>query len=207
MRFFTYAKQALSVKAWWQKLRFATGKGYYLTGTPPATPKPAPAEVTMYDSIDVTQIPANAAAVAGYVGGNWPTYPTLAQKFPHAYRLSIAVNAGEDADCLDIEQGDATITDAPAWVKRQLARGLKLPALYTSLANADQLERTLLATGLPRTSYRLFTAHYTYKPHRCTSVCGFGFTGQADATQYDDHALGRNLDASLCAPNFFQAAT
>ena len=39
--------------------------------------------------------------------------------------------------------------------------------------------------------------------HPVASACGFGMTGKADATQYSDHALGKNLDASICAPTFF----
>jgi hypothetical protein len=53
-------------------------------------------------------IPKTAEAVAGYVGGHWPTYNQLVKDFPHAHKLSIAVFASEDADCLDIEKGDAT---------------------------------------------------------------------------------------------------
>jgi hypothetical protein len=38
----------------------------------PPTP---PAFLTMFDSVTVSQIPAKAEAVAGYVGGHWPTFP------------------------------------------------------------------------------------------------------------------------------------
>ena len=200
MRYFTFKKVALAHKAAWQKLRFAAGKGYYLVGK---RPKPKAQPVTMYDSVNVSQIPANAAAVAGYVGGHWPTFPSLVKAFPHAHRLSIAVNASEDAECLDVEAGDASIADAPAWVKRQLARGVKRPVVYTSVSQAPGLLRELAKAGIARTAIRLWTAHYTFKPHLCDARCGFGMSGTADATQYSDHALGKNLDASLCSPSFF----
>jgi hypothetical protein len=164
-------------------------------------------DITMYDSIDLSQIPADAAAVAGYVGGNWPTFAKLAGQFPHAHRLSIAVNAGEDAACLDIEQGDATVDQAAAWVKRQQAHGgVARPVLYTSLSQAAAVLDALADAGIARADVRLWTAHYTGAPHRCTGACGSGFSDTADATQYTNQALNKNLDASLVADTFFPAA-
>lgn len=153
----------------------------------------------MYDSVTASEIPSTAQAAAGYVGGNWPTAHLLAGKFPHV--LTIAVNAGEDAECLDIENGDATPAQAVAWVRRQLARGVKRPAVYCSLWLAWGVWLRLKVARIKRGQVRIFTAHYTYKPHRCGPLCGL--PTRADATQFTDHALGRNLDASLCAPDFF----
>lgn len=159
----------------------------------------------MFDSVDVTQIPRSAAAVAGYVGGRWPTYQTLLKSYPSAHVLGIAVFASEDAECLDIEQGDATIAEAASWVKRQVARGVAKPVCYTSLSQAASLLAALKAAGVQRNQIRLWTAHYNYTPHLCSSACGLGFTGTADATQYTDKAMGRNLDASLVSDGFFPA--
>ena len=198
MTFYTFRKNVRLLPS--QVVRFLKGKGYYAFGKP----KPS-GEVTMFDSVTISEIPADAAAVAGYVGGNWPTFPSLEAAFPRALRVSIAINVTEDADVLDVETGDATNADAPAWVKRQLAKGTK-PTVYTSLANAMPLRAVLQKAGIASWRYRLWTAHYTDRPHRCTSKCGFGFTGTADATQYTERALGRNLDASLCASTFFSEA-
>jgi hypothetical protein len=167
------------------------------------SPAPVVKPITMYDSTDVTQIPAVAVAVAGYVNGRWPTYPTLVKQFPKAHVLSIDVTGNAEADCLDIEQGDATPAVAPFWVARQQARGVKRPVLYCSLSEAQNVLAAMQAKMFARSSYRLWTAHYTGKPHRCNAGCGFDFLGEADATQWTDKALGRTLDASLCAPGFF----
>jgi hypothetical protein len=70
------------------------------------------------------------------------------------------------------------------------------------LSNASSLLNTLAGAGIKRSDIRLWTAHYTFKPHRCTAACGFGFTGTADATQWTDKSLGRNLDESLCDDEF-----
>lgn len=170
---------------------------------PVPAPKPVPQPITMYDSVNVSQIPLTAAAVAGYVGGLYPTFSKLQAMFPKAHKLSIAINADEDAECLDIEQGDAVPDQAPLWVKRQQARGVKRPVLYTSLAQAAALVDVMNKAFIPRSAYRLWTAHYSYQSHRCNASCGFGFLGEADATQWTDKALGRNLDASICVPDFF----
>lgn len=155
----------------------------------------------MYDSTEVATIPGSAPAVAGYVGGHWPTFSELVGRWPHAHRLSIAVNAGEDAECLDVENGDATPAEAPAWVRRQLERGVHKPVVYGSVSVIPQIEAALHAAGIDRSEYRVWAAHYTYVPHICGSHCGL--THAADATQWTDRALGRNLDESLCADSFF----
>lgn len=158
---------------------------------------------TMFDSIYPDQLPSGAAAVAGYVGGKWPTYQSLLKKFPKANVLSIAVASYQDAECLDVERGDASNAVAPAWVKRQQARGVKRPVLYTSVSNAKALLDTLAAQGIRRSDIRLWTAHYTFKEHLCSALCGFGFIGTADATQWTDHAFSRSLDASFVTNGFF----
>lgn len=160
----------------------------------------------MYDAVTVSEIPADAQAVAGYTSGNFPTWPELLKRFPHAHRLSIAINAGHDADCLDVEPGDATPADAAVWVKRQQARGVARPVLYASVSTMPTVLRELAAAGIHREHVRLWTAHYTGRAHLCSPACGFGFLETADATQWTDKALGRNLDESLCADTFFATA-
>jgi hypothetical protein len=159
---------------------------------------------TMYDAIEVSLIPAGAEAVAGYVGGRWPTAHELPGRFPHAKILTIAISASEDADVLDIEAGDAEISQAAEWVKRQHARGLARPACYCSLSKVNELHASLLAAGIHRENWRLWSAHYTNHAH----ICGpdEGITTFADATQWTEKALGRNLDQSLCSGAFFGEA-
>jgi len=199
LRYFTFRKTAFAVKKPWQVLRFTVGKGYWLFGL---RPKPV-GPIVMYDDVNVSLIPKTAQAVAGYVGGRWRTFPTLKKMFPTKPVLSIAVAADEDADCLDVENGDATNAQAVGWAKRQLANGRKSVTIYSSVANWPALENVLVRAGVPRSRVKRFTAHYTGKPHLCTSRCWTGFTGTADATQFTDHANGVSLDASLCSPTFF----
>ena len=150
--------------------------------------------VTMYDSTEPRSIPADAQAVAGYVGGRWPTYPEMIRRFPHALHLSIAVNSTEDADCLDIETGDATPAKAPAWFRRQKARGSGLIVFYANLSTMPAVVAAMNAAGIHRSEYLLWVAYYD----NIANV-----PGSFDAKQYFDKALGRNLDVSLCDEDFF----
>jgi peptidoglycan hydrolase-like protein with peptidoglycan-binding domain len=161
----------------------------------------------MFDAVDVSQIPADAVAVAGYTGGRWPTYSQLLAQFPHACVLSIAISAAGDAECLDIETGDAVPGDAAAWYGRQRARGVTRPCLY---ASASLMESAVIpavnAAGIERAAVRLWSAHYTGSAHICgPSSCGLTSIGM-DGTQFTDQALGRDLDESLLLPGFFSTS-
>ena len=94
----------------------------------------------MYDSVTLSALPKGAEAYAGYVNGAWPTYKDLP---PSKYKLSIAVNVSGNARCLDVETGDATPEQAPAWVKSQHARGVQMPVVYTSAVFAQALVNKL----------------------------------------------------------------
>jgi hypothetical protein len=143
---------------------------------------------TMYDTIEPSLIPPNPEAVAGYVGGNWPTFNELVTKFPKAKHLSIAVNSAEDAECLDVEAGDASPADVPAWVHRQEARDQRYPVIYASLSTWPQIEAVV-----GRLQIRRWVADYDG-----IAEVPAGY----NAKQYTDHALGRNLGASICDPHF-----
>src|SRR6266446_1131884 len=151
----------------------------------------------MYDSTRLDQIPLDAPAVAGYIGGRFQTFSKLLVLFPKAKHLSIAVASRFDADCLDVEPGDAPPLFAPAWVKRQQVRGVKRPVVYTSVSGAQSLLDLLAKNGISRNAIRLWTAHYTHVEHLCGPQCGFGMKTVADATQWTNKALGRELDQSL----------
>lgn len=157
----------------------------------------------MYDSVTVGEIPTDAEAVALYIDGayrNWTAGRLHARK---ARRLSIAVFASDDADALDIESGDATAADAPGWIRRQQRRDPgSRPVLYSSRDNMLSVLAALRQHGINRSEVRLWSAHYGLGPHICSPrACGAAFT--ADATQWTDRALARNLDESLLDEGFF----
>ena len=159
----------------------------------------------MFDSVTVKAIPGNAPAVAGYVDGIFKTFHMLKTTHPHSWRLPIAVFAEHDATCLDIENGDAFPTQAADWVKRQHKRGIKLPVVYTSVSGMDSLLEILKDAGIKRSEVRVWTAHYTFTPHLCgPHSCNELRSTTADATQWTDTALGRNLDESMLHKHFFR---
>lgn len=163
--------------------------------------------LTMYDSIDLGQIPHDAEVIAGYVSGHWPTARTIPSRFPHARMLTIAVNASHDADVLDIETGDATPAQAAAWYEQQKRRGVARPCLYASASvmQADVVP-VIRAAGISRHLVRLWSAHYTFKAHICGPATCRAMSISADGTQWTDRSHGRNLDESLLADGFFGTA-
>ena len=155
--------------------------------------------IRMFDAINVDSLPPGGGAYAGYVGGHWPTYTAVKARFPGVPVLSIAVTSTEDAECLDVEQGDATAADAPGWVRRQQGLGVALPVVYTSLSNVPAVMQALNAAGVWREQIRLWTAHYTEQQHICSpAACGVGVP--VDGTQWHS---GADYDESLLLDSFF----
>ena len=160
--------------------------------------------ITMYDSIDLSQFPSNPEAVAGYVGGYWPTYNELCKKFPNAHHLSIAVNKSQRARCFDIEPGNAVPSDGPAWFKNYGDDSEGPIVIYCGASASQQVINAMSSGGIARSRYLLWSAHYTYKEHTCgPGTCGYP---QADGTQWTDKAMGRNLDQSIVSDAFFGTA-
>ena len=130
---------------------------------PVPTPKPKPKpRFTMYDAVEISAIPDNPEAVAGYV--NW-TFDAVVKRFPKAKHLSITGNADLDAMCLDIETGDATPAQAPSWVRRQHARGEKTPWVYVEASRLWEVLNTLSRDDIKRNEYRIWVADWTGVPH------------------------------------------
>jgi Putative peptidoglycan binding domain len=159
--------------------------------------------ITMFDDVNVSLLPASATAVAGYVDGRFANIGQIRAKFPHAEILDIAVFASDDATCLDVEPTDATIAQIFGWFKRQQARKVWRPVIYSSVSNINSIVPTMTANGFARTVYRLWSAHYTFQPHICgPNTCNLT-RWPCDATQWTNRALGRSLDQSQCVSSFF----
>ncbi len=152
--------------------------------------------ITMYDSVDLSQLPADDGhfMVGAYTAGWFLTFPAAVTRYGRARVLSIAIAARFDADCLDIETGDATPADAPGWVARQHARGVTRPVLYANRSTMPAVQAAMNGAGIARSSYRLWVAQYVYTP-----MLPAGF----DGCQFTDRALGHNLDQSEWADNAF----
>lgn len=158
--------------------------------------------ITMFDSVNAGMLPPGYA-YAGYVDGIFRDYGQITALFPGADVLSIAVFAADDADCLDVETGDASPGQAAGWAARQAARGVARPCLYAAVSTMSQVIAALTAAGVSRSGVRLWSAHYGAGEHICgPSTCGL-ITVPMDGTQWTDVADGKNLDQSLLLPDFF----
>jgi hypothetical protein len=161
----------------------------------------------MYDTIQNDQFPSGAQAYAAYVDGSLgdqPNYPYIVRAFPHAYHLSIALFASDNADALDVEPGAASPDEVPGWYARQKARGVQRPCVYASASTMqDSILPVLSQARINRANVRLWSAHYGLGEHICgPHSCG-AVSIDVDGTQWASSALGRNLDASLLLDNFF----
>lgn len=157
----------------------------------------------MADSTTVALLPSTFDAYAGYVDGNFTTWLAVVARFGATGKplLSITVKRGL-ATCLDVENGDATISQAPAWW-RFIVSTKPRPCIYTSVANVNALVGAMTSSGIPRVAYRLWTAHYTAAPHICSPVCWPGLVTTADGTQWTNTIYGKKVDQSMLADTFF----
>jgi len=143
----------------------------------------------MYDSITAADIPATAPMVAGYVDGLYRWSAADWARFPNARHVRIAVSPfTNDGEVLDVENGDATPAQAPAWGKMREAAG-QIPHFYVNRSNVAELLAACKAAGLA--SFGIWLADWTGTPHIVSGTY---------ATQFDHppHS-GGHYDLSLVA--------
>lgn len=114
---------------------------------------------TLYDSVDVSRIPADAEMVAGYVDGHWATYESLAQHFPNAVRVSITVFGSASAQVCDCETGDLTPAQAAQWAKTKLVSG-QHPTIYCSASVKPSVVGALNSLAVDPASVSWWIADY-----------------------------------------------
>lgn len=157
--------------------------------------------LTMFDSVTPADIPMTGMdAVLAYVNGRYNTLAAIRQRYPHLPILTCSVNSSGNAQCLDVENGDATPADVPGWLDRQ--KTLKKTEIQIIYTPASQISAVRAHAGSRR--YLLMSAHYGAGPHICgPRTCGYP---QADATQWDDHGPhGEHYDRTLMSAAFFAA--
>lgn len=153
---------------------------------------------TMYDSVTLSQIPADGFAAAGYTSGLFTTWPSLVSGFPNAHKISIAINDQHAAMCLDVEPGDAVPSQVVGWIRFDIQNGFPHPCVYSSLFEyLNQIKPLVEQAGLWNVIFK-WDADYTFIAH-----IDAGF----DATQWTDKCLNRNLDCSLVTLPFLSIAT
>ena len=158
---------------------------------PPAPPPAPPQPYQLYDSVTPSAIPASSQAVAVYANGHYAASPGQVGK--RGLTLWIDTNGSNPhADVLDVEPGDATPTQAAAWVEQKLnATPNSTAIVYTmrSQWGAVQAAVSHLAWWMPsHTKY--WIADPTGVPH---------IVPGSQATQW---YWGQNYDISTALPDF-----
>ena len=156
----------------------------------------------MADSVNVLNLPPGFPAYAGYVNGEYTTWPLLKKRFPRSRLLPITITLNDLvwAQCLDIENGDATPDQAPRFINL-VPNALRM--LYISRDSVPDLMQIMGAAKIERNRWKLWTAHYGFGKHICGPwTCKLPF--QADGTQWVDWG---EWDESLLDDNFFTLPT
>jgi hypothetical protein len=169
---------------------------------------------TMFDTIGdpaATFRGLDVESIAAYGNGSYANYPAAKREFPNVPVLEIDVSGEGIGHGGDFERGDMPASEAGRWAKGRIAAGVHRPVIYSSVSSWDAIMQSLKAAGLERDHVRMWTAHYDGRPHLCSSACGYGVTGEADATQWGSAQAagtlpapyeGRNIDVSETAPSF-----
>jgi hypothetical protein len=156
-------------------------------------------ELLMYDSINVTGMPAGADVYAGYFDGNFANIDEVIAAWPGKYHLSITPFGSDGAMCDDIEPGNVGPADGPLFFRNPGHGGAVKPWIYTMASWSTQVQQAMTAAGIARSAYFLWTGHYIGR-HLCgPATCGYGLS-QADATQYDSYD---QYDASIVSAYCF----
>lgn len=141
----------------------------------------------MYDTTDDTA-PAGADLYAGYVNGRYQSYKKLKAQYPNKVVVSIDVlNHPGVAQVLDIEAGDATPNEAPAWFDASLKAGIHRPTLYFSSSYAGEIK-----SYMGNRKFDAWIAEYGPKLHASSDA-----QMNIVAWQKTDHGPnGENIDIS-----------
>lgn len=108
---------------------------------------------TMYDGVTPSRLPSGAPLYAGYVDGHYANIPAIRARFPHARIVGIAVSPHTNAGTvLDVEPGDASPAQAPAWVKMRRAAGVD-PTVYCAATTWPAVRAAFKAAGVAEPHY------------------------------------------------------
>lgn len=149
------------------------------------------ASTTMYDSTTWSQIPRDAAIVAGYIDGLYAWPDTAWNSFPSAQKVTITVLGTKGAKVADCETGDLTPEQAANWAVGELWN-LRRPTIYSNRSTWPAVCQALESLHVRVDDVDWWAADPTGTPHLVEGSV---------ATQYAWNQLGqtggRNVDISL----------
>lgn len=140
---------------------------------------------TMFDSVTAADIPRDAALVAGYGNGAYRWSLRDWALFPPARCVVISISASFFAAILlDVEFGDATPEQAPAWIPSSARTTGWVPTLYGTKTTLDRCRQLVTAAGL-ECDYGL--AEWTGVPHLPAgyAFCQYAAPGHGSPGHFD----------------------
>lgn len=168
----------------------------------PKRPRGEPKPFIMADGVNANGLPSGLTAYAGYVAGAWPSRNAILRRFPRSRVLNITPNAAvipSAPGALDVEQGDAAVSQVTEFVRECWRRGIKRVRIYCEISEVAPIRAALAADRIPRTAVLWWIAHPNGMKHICgPSTCG-AIPFDADATQY---YWTTGYDLSYCRGNF-----
>jgi peptidoglycan hydrolase-like protein with peptidoglycan-binding domain len=154
------------------------------------------------DSVGVNSLEAGLPVYAGYAYGPFDNWNALVARFGKTAKLisiSPVVESSERVACLDVEPGNATPADAPAFYRLGKAGIVNKPTIYCSAGDTSAVVDALGNAGINRASYYIWSAHWIGKHICAPSTCGYP---QADGTQYDSNNA---FDSDIFTASMFGA--
>jgi peptidoglycan hydrolase-like protein with peptidoglycan-binding domain len=144
------------------------------------------------DNVTVSALNPGFTFYGGYYNGPFANLTALRTRFPHAYIVSIStrLSGSKGSMAIDIESGTLSTSESGsfagclAWLRQGDFGGSSKPLIYVMASWAMPLVGYLRANGISRSSYYLWTAHWTGQ-HLCGSGgCNYLTGTVADGTQY-----------------------
>lgn len=138
-----------------------------------------------YDALNPARIPNSAVMVLGY--DEWSAADW--SRFKGAQKIRIAQSAdqvGKQYSILDVERGDATIEQAPGWIRKQQGAGAIFNTVYVQESNLEVLRRA--CHGL---HYYILLAWWRSSgaPLHVAGTIGMQYAGNVDGGAYDLSAI------------------
>ena len=108
----------------------------------------------MADSVTVTNLPDGFDLYGGYTDGLYANMTALKARFPDKPLVGFTVFASDlYGDCLDVETGDASPTEAPGWIVSRRQQGHPGPLVYCSESIWPQVRAAFQTQNVPEPGY------------------------------------------------------
>lgn len=166
---------------------------------------PDQTHVVVIDSVSITRMPGATRRIAAYIDGEYANVNDAHTLRPGAQVIAITVLGDPYAQVADLEAGALSVTEVADWLRRARIRGQQRPCIYVEVSRLVSVVNQLAELGQPRSSYRLWSAHWTNHPHICSAACGIGDYEPPGMTQYESNFEDSGVDLSMTTAGWWAA--